>query len=210
MPIKDRSDITVERRFDVKRDITEDWFCSYASELAKYGGQDKDDVQCDIRLGSDFDNRVGFRNRQAWMDYVTTHWVDIAETNIWQYGGLVRRGLCNHRRQHLVLMLVADNMADIERTFELLREALSLSISPEDPYRYRRSSLEFEIGYWRPDLYVVGIKAIAALLGPNPEVSQAWAKSFEGDIEKLTPFFNLKSFCGNVGMRASRFGEIAI
>lgn len=153
---------------------------------------------------------MAFRNRQAWTDYVLAHWIDVAETSIWQYGGVVRSGLCNHRRHHVLLTLVADNASDIERTCELLCHALSLTVSPENPYRYRRSSLEFEIGNWRPDSFVVGIKGIAALLGPDPDVPEAYAKSFEGDIEKLTPFFDLKSFCNSVGMRASRFGEVVI
>jgi hypothetical protein len=46
----------------------------------------------------------------------------------------------------LVLGIRADNTREIERTFEQLCHALSLTISPTDPYRYRRSSLELKLG----------------------------------------------------------------
>jgi hypothetical protein len=211
MSTSDRtSKTTIERRFDVMIDITNEWFRSYVSELAKYGGDDPDDVNCDVRLDPDFDSRVVFYNRKAWMDHVLTNWTEVTETNISQYGGVVRRALCDHRRHHVVLSVEANSTAEIERAFALLCVALSLRASPQEPYRYRRSSLEFEVGNWRPDLFVVGIKGIAALLGTDPDVPEAYAKSFEGDIEKLTPFFNLKSFCDGVGMRASRFGEVVI
>jgi hypothetical protein len=87
MPINHPSEITIERRFDVRTSISEKWFRFYVSELARYGGDNRDDVNCDIRLGPDFENRVAFRNRQAWTDYVIAHLMDATESSIWQEGG---------------------------------------------------------------------------------------------------------------------------
>jgi hypothetical protein len=70
--------------------------------------------------------------------------------------------------------------------------------------------LEFEIGYWRPDAFVRGVQSIAVLLGSHPDIPEAYAKSFEGDIEKLTSFFDLASFCERIGKLASLFGEIVV
>jgi len=205
----DTSHITIERRFDVNGNVTEEWFRSYVGELSKYGGA-KEDVSCDVHLTPDLENRVAFHSRRAWSDYVLANWKNAAESDIWQYGGTVRRAHCNHRRQHVVLTVEAEDTSQVERIFEELSRTLSLAPSPQNPYRYRRSSMEFEIGNWRPDLFVAGIRKIADILGPNPDIADAWAKSFEGEIEKLTPYSDLQSFSDELGTRVSRFGEIAI
>ncbi len=201
--------IAVERRFDVAINIDKDWFRSYVKELAKYHGGIADDVDCNVRIGIDFDDCITFSSVQAWADYVTSHWDNVAETNIWPRGR-VRRASCNHRLHQILIRVKGRDASDIETTFKSLSGALSLSDSAKVPYRYRRSSLEFEIGNWRPDAFVQGVKGVASILGSDPDVREAYAKSFEGDIEKLTPFFDLKSFCQSVGTKASRFGEVVI
>ena len=207
MPVNGQFDSTAERGFDLKVDISQSWFQLYASELTKYDG---DDVNCEARLGHDLDNRVAFRNRQAWLDYVLENWTNVSETTIWQYKGAIRRASCHHRRHHIVLSIQAENFLKIEQVFQELSHRLSLASSPPNPYRYRRLSLEFEIGTWRPDLFVAGTKRIASLLGPDPDVTDAYAKTVEGEIEKLRPFFSLNEFCERIGTRLSQFNEIAI
>lgn len=199
----------VERRLDVRVDITRDWFRSYVSELEKHT-LGFGNVDCDVRLGPDFDNRIVFQDRQTWLDFVLTHWEQVTETNIWPIGGRIRRASCHHRRHHVLLRVEGDAADDIDKTFEDLCQRLSLAKSPENPYRYRRSALEFEIGNWRPDYFVEGVKKISELLGPDPAVPEAYAKSFEGDIEKLTSYFDLETFCKDVGTVASRFTEVVI
>src|SRR5205823_1458011 len=112
------------------------------------------------RLGNDVYNRVLFSDRKAWATFVLANWKEVTETNIWQYGGsLVRRAACDHRRHHVVLRVEARTAEAVEATFDTLCRNLSLVVSPRgDPYRYRRSSLEFEIGNWRPDCFVIGIE----------------------------------------------------
>jgi hypothetical protein len=208
MPNNDRFDSSINRRFDLKSDIfSQSWFQSYVSELAKYGGND---VDCEVRLGHDIDNRVAFRDRQVWLDYVLNNWTKVVETNVWQYTGAIRRASCHHRRHHVLLSIRGENISQVEAVFQELCRQLSLETSPEDPYRYRRLSLEFEIGNWRPDLFVRGIKGIAAILGSDPDVPDAYAKTLEGDIEKLTPFFSLNAFSEGVETPLSKFTEIAI
>ena len=188
MPIlDDNSTFTIERSFDVANGITEGWFRTYVSELANHTST-PEDVNCQAYLGSDIEQRATFRDRKAWIDYVLTHWRDIVETVIWQNGTpVVARASCNHRLHRVLLSVRADIVSDVEQTFEQLRKALSLEIATQKSYRYRRASLEFEIGNWRPDYFASGIKQIAAFLGPGPNVPEAYAKSFKGDIEELTP-----------------------
>jgi hypothetical protein len=208
-PINNHERITIERRFDITTTITQDWFRSYVSELSKYT-RAEGSVTCDTRTAPDRENRIEFRNRDAWSDYVLANWHDVVETTFRQSDATLRRAYCNHRRQHVVLTIEAEDALRIEQIFEILCQALSLKVSPYNPYKYRRSSIEFEVGNWRPDLFVSGVKSIAAMLGPNPDLENAFAKSFDGEIEKLTPFYDLGSFCEGIGTRASRFGEIVI
>ena len=198
------------RRFDVKADITREWFERYAAVLADSAGNVAGTLDCDVRLGPDFDNRTSFRSREAWKNFVLSRWDEVRETRVWQSQGVVRQASCHHRRHHVVLSIQATSRADIDGVVERWSEALSLTPSPINPYRYRRSSLEFQIGDWKPDAFVRGVRAIALLLGSNPDVPEAYAKSFEGDVEKLTSFFDLASFCERVGKKAVLFGEIVV
>jgi hypothetical protein len=208
--LDDHSTFTIERSFDVANGLTEGWFQNYASELASHTAE-PEDINCQVRLGSDMEQLATFRNRKAWSDYVLSNWRDVVETSISQYGTpVVAWSSCNHRLHRVLLRVRADIASDVERTFEQLRTALSLEVSTQKSYRYRRASLEFEIGNWRPDYFASGIRQIAAFLGPDPDVPEAYAKSFQGEIEELTPFYDVKSFCETVGKRASLFGEVFI
>lgn len=200
---------TIERRFDVMTDISREWFETFVTQLATSWGP-KSDLRGYVRVRADSDDRVEFRSDKAWKQYVLTRWDDVVETELWIYVGKIRHVVCDHRLHSLVLGVSGAGEPEIEQTFGVLAGMLSLASSPPTAYQYRRSSIEFDIGDWRPNAFVAGIKQIAALIGGNPHVAEAYAKSFEGDIEKLTPFSTLRDFCSTVGTAASRFGEVAI
>jgi hypothetical protein len=204
------SSLTIQRRFDIDVDITTVWFRSLVDELAKYATS-PEIVDCQVRLRPDLDHFIRFNDRQSFVDFVVSHWTDVAESSISQdRKSAIPRAVCNHRRQHLFLNVKAPDMSFAEETYKDLCDRMSLSPSRELPFRYRRSLIEFEVGNWRPDLFISGVKKIASLIGTDPDIPQAYAKSFEGDVEKLTSFFELEDFCNTIGMRASRFEEIAI
>ncbi len=205
-----KTEVVIERRFDITCDITKDWFSSYVKELAKLSGT-SDGISCSANLRSDSDNRVNFGDRDTWAAYVLDNWRDVNETIYWNYAdGPLRRASCNHRRKHILWGIAEQSADDVEKTLIALSDSLSLASSPVYPYRYRRSSLEFEIGSWRADRFAAGVLSIAKWLGSDPDVPEAFAKSFEGDVEKLTPFFDVSSFCAGVGTRVSLFGELVI
>lgn len=82
--------------------------------------------------------------------------------------------------------------------------------SKPHPYKYRKSSIELEVGNWNPKEFAQGVSAIAIAIGPNPYLESAYVKSFDGDIERLTPFFDLRSFLDFLNRRASTFGEVSV
>lgn len=127
-----------------------------------------------------------------------------------QYSGRIRQALLNHQYHYLRMRVDDNDDLSASSIFTTLEQTLQLNPSQPHPYKYRRSSIEFDVGHWNPKEFAVGVSAIADAIGPNPYVENAYVKSFEGDIEKLTPFFNLKSFLDHIDRRASSFGEVSI
>ena len=201
-------DSEAERWFDVTQEVNQEWFRSYADELAKYC-KDPEDVRCEVWLGPHSkDRRIIFRNRTAWIDFVIANWLDIEETIINQYGGDITFGLFNNRHYYIRLRIEGHDASETNSLFELLQEKLSLRISHPYAYKYRRSSIEFKVGHWNTKAFVVGIKKIADAIGPDPHIEEAYVKSFRGDVEELKPFYDQKSFCDYIDKRANLFGEV--
>lgn len=203
---KDDIDSEFERWFDVTAKVDKIWFRSYVDELAKYC-ENPEDVRCEVWLMPQCkDRRVNFRNRSAWVEYVSNNWSDVDETVITQYGSsTIRFALLNTRHCYVRLRLEGH---EANETFSALQDRLSLRDSHPFAYKYRRSSLEFKVGQWNPKAFAAGINKIADLIGPNPHVQEAFVKSSKGDIEELTPFYDRQSFCEHIDRRANVFGEM--
>lgn len=205
---KDEIDSEFERWFDVTAAVDQMWFRSYADELAKYC-ENPEDVRCEVWLMPQCkDRRVNFRSRSAWVEYVSNNWSDVDETAITQYDGAIRFALLNTRHCYVRLRLEGHEAAEANKAFSALQNRLSLRDSHPYAYKYRRSSLEFKVGQWNPKAFAAGINKIADLIGPNPHVQEAFVKSFKGDIEELTPFYDRQSFCEHIDRRANVFGEM--
>jgi len=207
---KDYIDSEFERWFDVTAKVDQIWFRSYSDELAKYCDT-PDDVRCEVwMMPQHKDRRVTFRNRAACLEYVCNNWNDVEEIVIFQYDGAIRFALLNTRHCYVRLRLEVNEAAEANEKFSSLQGRLSLCDSHPYAYKYRRSSMEFKIGQWNPRAFAVGINKIADLIGPNPHVQEVFVKSFKGDIEELTPFYDCQSFCEHIDRRANVFGEMVI
>lgn len=199
-----------EQRFHLRGVFTKQWFQLYVDELTKHAGKDSS-VSCEVITNVRYSNRHEFKILKEWLDYVLANWMDVDETYIWYSGlGAIVRARCNHRRQWVVLSVREGELSTDD--LEQLREKLQLDWEPLFPYKYRRSSLEFEIGDWKPDQFAVGVRRIAEILGQGsePDLPEAYAKRFSGVVETLTPFYRLDKFCAEVGKKADLFGEISI
>ena len=104
----------------------------------------------------------------------------------------------------------AGSVEEAEQLLAALSSDLALEVTPQSPYRYRRSALEWEIGHWQPKLFCDGVQKLAEFFGTELRVADAYAKSMEGNVEKLTSFFDLKSFTDSIGRKAALFDEIVI
>lgn len=205
---KDDIDSEFERWFDVTAEVDQIWFRWYVDELAKYC-EDPEDVRCEVWLMPQCkDRRVNFRSRSAWVEYVSNNWSDVEETILIQYDSAIRFALLNTRHCYVRLRLEGHEATEANKTFSTLQDRLSLRDSHPYAYKYRRSSLEFKVGQWNPKAFAAGINKIADLIGPNPHVQEAFVKSFKGDIEELTPFYDRQSFCEYIDRRANVFGEM--
>ncbi len=207
--VNDSQPAGIERRFDLANDITAEWFRAFVAELKRYGA-DAGTPDCRIRRVSDIDNQIRFRDFDLWSQFVLAQWEDVAETRLWNYQGIVRRADCDHQRSQLVLELISEKSSRVEKVLEDIGLSLSLKPSRPQAYRYRRSSLEFEIGAWRPDLFADGVRDVAAILGKNPAIREAYVKTFDGKVERLTPFDTLEAFLRFVNNPADRFEEAAV
>jgi len=118
-----------------------------------------------------------------------------------------KRAVLDHNRQQLFVSVTAADSAAVDRSIQEITDRLHLKPTHRQPYRYRRSSLEFEIGHWKPELFAAGIKQITALVGGNPALREAYVKTFDGDIERLISFYSAAEFIEFASRRASRFGE---
>lgn len=201
--------VRTSRGFDIVTALNQGWFESYLAQLSKYLDREAH-PDYSVRQLSDIENPRVFRDPDLWVEHVRANWEDVAETEVWSYRGALRSARCDHRRQHLRVEFALESLSAIEESLDSLEESLSLKPTPQEPYQYRRSSLEFDIGSWRPDLFADGVRRIATYLGGNPGVRELYVKTYEGDVEKLVPFYEIKEFLQYVGHRASRFGEVSV
>jgi hypothetical protein len=209
-PSENTTNNETERWFDVTAEPNQEWFRAFARELANFTKR-PDDVRCDTWLTPENkDRRISFRNRGAWVDFVINNWDRIEEAVIIQHNGRVTYGLFNSRHCYVRLRIEGPHESDVSRVYAELERTLSLRPCHPSPYKYRRSALEFNIGRWSQKDFALGVNRIADIIGPNPHVESAWVKSFRGDIEELTPFYDHKSFCEFIDRRANLFGEMVI
>ena len=200
----------IERRFDLKCQMDAGWFRKLVEILLKNDDPQQGFPECHVRRASYHESKVRFRSVSDWATFIYDYWDEVTESYFWSNRGPVQTVLCDHSRQQLTLCLVAETLESVEGFFRDISEDLDLKPLITEPYRYRQSSLEFEVGNWRPDLFAVGVKRISSLMGSNPAIREAYAKTFEGDVERLSPFFSLGDFLAFVSKRASRFGEAVV
>jgi hypothetical protein len=200
----------IERWFDVNTPITLEFFKSYYEFLTQYS-KDPNKVRCEFWMNaSNEDRRVIIFNNDKILDFIKNHWNEVSETVIFLYTGPIKYSVLNLQHHYMRIRIQSSPEITSTKVFSSLNKHFSLSHSEPHPYKYRRSSIEFDVGRWKPKDFALGIKNISNLIGPNPYIVKAYVKSFVGDIEKLTPFFDLNSFLDYTDRRASTFGAAFI
>src|SRR5262249_21128197 len=163
-----------------------------------------------VRLDADPDVRVAFTNLDAFYAFIETNWSNVLETELWTSDASLVRAICDHPRQALLLSARARDSQAAETLLANLEQTLNLNRAARQPYRYRRSSLEYGVKSWRSDSFAAAIRSLANLLGGQPFLREAYVKTYSGNVETLTPFFDLQSFVQQVGARAGAYGEAAV
>lgn len=189
--------------------VSETWFEAYAALIAE-ASRGAQAVEAFVRLESDLDNRIGFSTIDAWSDYVLNNWSAVVETDVWLGASRLRKTQCDYRRLHVYTLVMARDSSEASGLFGDLEQRLQLTRMTVQPYRYRKASAEFEIGRWKPEEFAKGVSATTQVLGGQPFLREAYIKTFDGDVEKLTPFYDLQSFIQFVAKKASRFGEAQV
>lgn len=200
----------VERWLDVNETINLELFEKYYAFLIQYS-KDPNAIRCEFWMDpSNEDRRVILFGSDSILDYIKHNWNKVSETVIHPHTGPIKYSLLNIQHHYIRIRSQSSPYISSTKIFASLQKHLSLSLSEPFPYKYRRSSIEFDVGRWNPKDFVAGLKTISTLIGPNPYVGRAYVKSFVGDIEKLTPFFDLNSFLDHINRRASTFGAVFI
>ncbi|MDS4076965.1 MAG: hypothetical protein RKO68_13565 [Candidatus Accumulibacter sp.] len=196
--------------YDVEDGITLEWFLEYFAQISRLSN-DAAKVRIEVWMRPSATTRrtIVYSSEQA-VALVTRDWADIEETVVTQFAGKVRQSVLHHQHHYLRIRLDENPDDPAASALDELRKTCTLTPSKPHPYKYRKSSIEFEVGQWNPKDFGVGVEAIARAIGPNPYLENAFVKSFDGDIERLTPFFTIPSLLEYLNRRASTFGEVSV
>ncbi|AYM96274.1 hypothetical protein EAG14_09530 [Acidovorax sp. 1608163] len=200
----------IEYWYDVEDHIDLDWFERYINQIESFANN-AEKVRIEVWMCPAASTRrtIFYTSAEARV-FITSEWPNIEESVITQYAGKVRQSLLHHQHHYLRIRIDETPELPASQAVAALQKNFKLVPSKPHPYKYRKSSIEFEVGQWSPKDFGIGVEAIAKAIGPNPYLENAFVKSFDGEIERLTPFFTLESFYEYLNRRASTFGEVSV
>jgi hypothetical protein len=197
----------VEEWFDVRDNISLLWLTKCFELFAKHARK-PDDLRCEFwMLSTSKQKRVHCYSQKDCIGFLEKRWAEVDEINFYQFAGPLRYAQIAGRRHYFRFRAEELSFEEIERDFT---STFALDQSRPQPYKYRSSSIEFDIGHWSPRLFAAGLSKIVELVGPHPHLERAFYKTYEGDIEKLTPFFDIDEFLRAIDTGVSAFGEISL
>jgi hypothetical protein len=207
--MSDVREVGVDRWYIVTGTMDEAWFRTFSAFLREKNSEIRN-ADLSVRPNDDSGDRLRFPTFEAWSDYIAQHGPESCECYFWIPSGSIPHAQCDRQRAQVNFTFAVADENQIEQLKNEAEQRLQLEPLKPGPYRYRRTSVEYEIGNWDPELFVAGIRRLAAMLGGRPSLMDAYLKKNDGKIEELLPFYDLEPFLTAIGKSPSRFTEAVL
>lgn len=200
-----------ELKFFAKQYMDKAWFVSAITAIRAH-------LKGSINFSGDF--RVQDRPEQVlvrrdieqWLADITTEWDRVIATYAWLSSNTLKVTFrCDPKLEMVELRLEAPSYEAVDKLFEELTQNLELELITEEPYRYRRSSANFEIRSWKSENFAEAIEVIVRqFIGDHFVLEEAYVEGGPEKEQALHGFNDLNAFTARLRNLELSYHEVGL